>query len=107
MAKKTIEKFYSDLSGDEITDQSGSVAFAFDGTGYEIDLTESERAEFAGLLEKYMSAGRKKTSTRRSQASRSANDPKAVRAWAAENNIEMPSRGRIPASVLEAYTAAH
>ena len=33
-------------------------------------------------------------------------DNKAVRAWAASNGIELSTRGRIPASVLEQYRAA-
>lgn len=34
-------------------------------------------------------------------------DTKAVRAWAAEQGIEVPKRGRIADAVVEAYTAAH
>ena len=83
MAKKTIEKFYSDLSGDEITDNGGTVSFAFDGTSYE-------------------SGGR-----RAPTSSKASYDAKAVRAWATENKIDVPSRGRIPATVLEAYAAAN
>ena len=33
-------------------------------------------------------------------------EPKAVRAWAASNKIEIPARGRIPAAVIEQYRAA-
>jgi hypothetical protein len=34
-------------------------------------------------------------------------DAKAVRAWAAENDIEVPKRGKISDAVVEAYTKAH
>lgn len=34
-------------------------------------------------------------------------DSKAVRAWAAENGIDVPKRGKIADAVVEAYTAAH
>ena len=34
-------------------------------------------------------------------------DPKAVRAWAAENGIEVSPKGKLPASVVEQYLAAH
>lgn len=34
-------------------------------------------------------------------------DPKAVRAWATEQGIEVPKRGKIADAVVEAYTAAH
>jgi hypothetical protein len=34
-------------------------------------------------------------------------DTKAVRAWATENGIDVPKRGKISDAVVEAYTAAH
>ena len=34
-------------------------------------------------------------------------DAKAVRAWATENGIDVPKRGKISDAVVEAYTAAH
>ncbi|MEW2300273.1 histone-like nucleoid-structuring protein Lsr2 [Streptomyces sp. NPDC006655] len=33
-------------------------------------------------------------------------DPKAVRAWAAENGVDVPARGKIPDAVYEQYAAA-
>ncbi|MFJ9374430.1 histone-like nucleoid-structuring protein Lsr2 [Streptomyces sp. NPDC101455] len=33
--------------------------------------------------------------------------PKDVRAWAAEQGIEVPARGKIPDAVVEQYQAAH
>jgi hypothetical protein len=35
-----------------------------------------------------------------------ATDPKAVRAWAAANGIDCPTRGKVPAAVVDAYLAA-
>jgi hypothetical protein len=43
---------------------------------------------------------------RRTSAGFSGVDPKAVRAWAASNKIQINDRGRIPASVVEQYRAA-
>lgn len=34
-------------------------------------------------------------------------DPKTVRAWAAENGIEVSPKGKLPAAVVEQYLAAH
>lgn len=34
-------------------------------------------------------------------------DTKAVRAWAVEQGIDVPKRGKIADAVVEAYTAAH
>lgn len=36
----------------------------------------------------------------------SAPAPKDVRAWAAEQGIEVPARGKLPQDVVDAYTAA-
>jgi ATPase subunit of ABC transporter with duplicated ATPase domains len=33
-------------------------------------------------------------------------DAKAIRAWAAANGVECPTRGKVPAAVVEAYRAA-
>ena len=109
MARKTVEKVYSDISGDEIAENSSSLRFAFDGTSYEIDLTDDERAKFEEALSPYVAAARKSgTATRRQKTSSTGGpDPKAVRAWAIEKNIDVPSRGRIPASVLEAYNSSN
>lgn len=35
-----------------------------------------------------------------------AHSARAVRAWAADNGVECPSRGRVPSRVIEAYKAA-
>lgn len=34
-------------------------------------------------------------------------DAKTVRAWAKDNNVDVPKTGRIPDDVLDAYTQAH
>lgn len=106
MAKKTIEKFYSDLSGEEISEDYSALSFAIDGAAYEIDLTSAEKAEFEKAIQKYVEAARTvghARPARRSAGSKS--DPKAIRAWAAENGIDVPARGRIPQAVQDAYSA--
>lgn len=110
MVRQTVEKVYSDLSGEELEASTTSLTFAFDGTQYEIDVTLAEREDFASTLSKFIEAGRPVSarSDSRRAATRSAGpSPKDVRAWAAENDLEVPARGRIPARILEAYAAAH
>jgi len=106
MAKKIIEKYVSDLSGEEMPEGSSPLRFAFDGKSYEIDLTAAERRELESALARYIAAARP-TSSRRSggRAARSAGgpDPKVVREWARANGHDVPARGRIPASILEAF----
>lgn len=110
MARKTVEKFYSDLSGTEIEGPSPTVAFVFDGVGYEVDLTPSERASFEDAVKPYIAIGRRVGArTRPSSSGGSSSGPSAkdVRAWAEEQGLDVPARGRVPASVLDAYAAAH
>lgn len=106
MAKKIIEQYISDLSGVDLPKDANPVRFAFDGRLYEIDLTESERAEFADVMAPYVAAARP-TGSGRSRSTRSSDgpDPKEVRAWARENGYDVPDRGRIPSSILEAYAS--
>lgn len=104
MAKKTVAKYFSDISGKEITDASPTVRFAFGGVNYEVDLTADERAEFEAALSTYIDAGRRaRTGSRRNGGPA----PADVRAWANEQGMKVPARGRIPGTILEAYSAAH
>lgn len=108
MAKKTIEKFFSDLSGEEIESTSPTVPFVFDGVGYEVDLTPSERETFEKAVAPYIAVGRR-AGRRSGRTAGPSNRPdaKVVRAWAQESGLEVPARGRVPASIIEAYEAAH
>lgn len=108
MARKTIEKYFSDLSGEEIESTSPTVSFVFDGVGYEVDLTASEREIFEKAVAPYIAIGRRAGRPgRRPAATASGPDAKAVRAWAQEQGLDVPARGRVPASVIEAYESAH
>jgi hypothetical protein len=89
------------------------VRVAFEGTEYTIDLSSRNRKNVEKALRPYIEAGT--VSGRASRASRSPRskhsgassaDLAAVRAWARQNGHEVSDRGRLPKSVLDAYTAA-
>jgi len=112
MAKRIVEHYVSDLSGVDLPEGTTSLRFAFDGRSYEIDLTPQERADFEVAIARYVAAARPTASSARSGSGRSSRssggpDPKAVRAWARDHGHDVPARGRIPATILEAYSAAH
>jgi hypothetical protein len=110
MAKKTVEKYYSDLSGDEIDTPGPTVSFTFDGVGYQVDLTEAERKAFSDAVAPYIAVGRRaagRASRSSSGGSGSGVDANAVRAWTQEQGLDVPARGRVPASLIEAYQEAH
>lgn len=110
MAQKTTVQLIDDITGEAIEDGKGrTVTFAVDGVEYEIDLAEKQADKFAEALDTYVTHARKvggrravSSPTRSSKASRDY-DPKAVRAWARSNNVELPARGRIPADVIQRF----
>lgn len=113
MAQRVTTTITSDLSEKEGAE---TVTFALHGATYEIDLTQDEQEDLSKALEPFLSAARKAggSSSSRRTPSRSSSgggstsgvDAKAVRAWAAQNGVEVSPRGRINGKVLEAYRAA-
>jgi hypothetical protein len=103
MAKKTLAKYFSDVSGDEIGDESPTISFALEGTSYEIDLSEAEKEELRDALAPYVGVARKSARGAARRKTTGGPSPKDVREWARKNNIDVPARGRIPALVTEAF----
>lgn len=119
MVRKTevVEHLLDDVDGSAASE---SITFAIDGRTYEIDLSKKNAKSFRADLEKWTaharrparatrgvrrSTRRRTTSTRTGAAT--TTDSAAVRAWANESGVPVPSRGRIPRDVLEQYNAAH
>ncbi|WP_431801663.1 histone-like nucleoid-structuring protein Lsr2 [Microbacterium sp. bgisy203] len=122
MARRIVHQLVDDLDGTVLEVGSGeTVLFSLDGTAYEIDLTDENAEALRAALAPYVAAGRSVSArpagggTRtgsaggggRKQKRAGQRDYAPVRAWAAENGYELSERGRVPASVLEAYDAAH
>jgi hypothetical protein len=114
MAQEVITKLVDDLDGSEATE---TVLFGLDGDSYEIDLSARNAAALRKALDRYLAAARTSSSGRAASAGgrrgrsgskargRGEVDPKAVRVWAAEQGLEISSRGRIPSEILEQYKA--
>ena len=110
MAKQTTTLLVDDLDGRPADE---TVQFAIDGANYEIDLSKRNASKLRSEIQGYIEYARAVRNTangrrrgRRSSGTFSDVDPKAVRAWAASNKIQVNDRGRIPASVVEQYRAA-
>ena len=105
MARKIIVQLTDDVDGGEATE---TVRLGLDGVSYEIDLNDDNASKLRDAVAQYVKNARRigGASRSRGKAPASGYDPKAVRAWAASNGIELPARGRIPALVLEQYRAA-
>ena len=106
---------------DDITGEAGASTrrLRLDGVEYDIDLTYESFAALQEQLRPYLEKARVVPMSKRGKPAgaegrgtpvRQKQDLPAasstIRAWAAANGIECPKRGRIPASVVERYTAS-
>ena len=121
MAQRTIVQLTDDLDGKPIPDGKGeTIRFSLDRTDYEIDLADKNAKALRDTLAKYVNAARRTgagtRSTGRARASRGragrsqdgrGYDPKAVRAWAESQGIQVSQRGRVPADLVAKFQAAH
>ncbi|WP_375383670.1 Lsr2 family protein [uncultured Microbacterium sp.] len=116
MARKIVHQLIDDLDGTLIEVGAGeTVLFSLDGVAYEIDVTDQNAAALRAAWEPYVSAARSISTSRGSSGSSSSakrrrpgqQDYSAVRSWAKENGYQVSERGRVPASVIDAYEAAH
>ncbi|OIH92615.1 Lsr2 family protein [Curtobacterium sp. MCBA15_001] len=117
MAQKVTTHLVDDLTGDTIDEGKGqTVTFGFDGSAYEIDLTDDNADALREALSDYIAAARKITGrSGRSGRTSGGSAPKRgnaeelgkIREWAAANGHEVSSRGRISQTVRDAYDAAH
>lgn len=114
MATVTTTALVDDLDG--TTTGAATVTFAIDGYKYEIDLSGANKERLYDALEPFMVAGRQireanaKPKTARNGRQPARTDPEqlaAVRQWASQNGHAVKPRGRVPATVMAAYEAAH
>ena len=116
MARKVQVILSDDL--DENVPADETVSFSLDGTNYEIDLSDKNAEQMREAFSRYVQAARKvgRGSGRASGGGRSRatgggrmdrEQAGAIRDWARKNGHAVSDRGRIPASVVEAYEAAH
>ena len=115
MAQRVTTVLLDDLNLEQEAVQT--VAFAVDGTAYEIDLSEEHARDLRDVLAPYVDAGRRTIGgtraaqpTRRRSAtldsSSAAPDPGVVRAWARERNVTVNDRARIKGTVVAQFLQA-
>ncbi|GAB2835273.1 Lsr2 family protein [Microbacterium insulae] len=116
MARRIVHQLVDDLDGTVLEIGEGeTVLFSLDGVAYEIDLTAGNAAALRDALAPYVDAARSvsrgsagaSSGSGRKRRRTGQQDYSAVREWAKQNGHQVSERGRVPASVLEAYEAAH
>ena len=122
MATMTTVTLVDDLDG---TEAAESVSFALDGASYEIDLSDDNAGKLRDALAGFVASARRVDGGRRGPGRPKATAPKAakaargartapdreqtaaIREWARSNGYEVSERGRLSATVLAAFEAAH
>ena len=110
MAQKVQVLLVDDLDGGEATE---TVAFSLDGTMYEIDLSTENagklRKEFATYVDHARKAKRwwRWRPRRRARTGPCRERSSEIRAWAKQRGYKVSERGRIPATIIQEYDAAH
>jgi hypothetical protein len=114
MAKHTQVILIDDLDGGEANE---TVTFAIDGTSYEIDLSDCNAKRLREALSPYVGTarradsgqarGRRRGGAGSGQRAMTREKSAEIRAWAKSHGHPVSERGRIAASIVEAYEAAH
>jgi hypothetical protein len=113
MVQRIVTERTDDLDGTSIEDGAGeTVRFGLDGVEYEIDLRHSHASQMRSQCQRYIDAARrvgKPSNNRRSRGGSRADGlrPHEIRTWAAQNGIDVSSRGRIPAGIAARYKEAN
>lgn len=121
--QKVTTVLIDDIDG---SDAAETIAFAIDGTSYEIDLNETHAQDLRQSLASYVANARRCSGGRRARGGRKpANSPASssttkdasktsktanaaeIRDWARANGYDVPDRGRIPSDVREAFESAN
>ena len=116
MAQATVKVLIDDLDGSDAAD---TVRIGWNGDWRELDLSKKNLTSLSRLLDKYWNAARPVStsagarrrngakSTARARKPTASRDPKLIRAWAIDNGIAVPARGRLPGEVEQQYNDAH
>ncbi len=93
-----------DLTGDTLSDDAKTTDVRVDGEDYTVYLSDESRETFIAFLngEAPLLQVQRPASARRTPA-RGKSNASEIRAWAKDQGMKVPDRGRIPADVMEAW----
>lgn len=107
MATRTNVVLIDDIDGTAATQ---TVTFGLDGVSYEIDLNDEHADALRESLDEWVGKARRVGGRRAVGTGRAAkagnSDTAKIRTWAQENGMKVSDRGRIPATIVEAYREA-
>ena len=113
MAQKVQITLLCDLDDGNV-EADETLEFGLGGASYEVDVCGKHAQQVRDGLQPFVVHGRKtsaassSSSRRRSgRAAAGRDQTTGIRAWAKDEGIKVNDRGRIPASVVKEYEAAH
>lgn len=116
MAQKVQVLLVCDLHDNE-AEGSETITFSVDGQSYEIDVCSDHGSQLRDAFAPYVGAGRRasrsagssqRSSGRKGSSRRGSNDRVGqIREWARNNGHQVSERGRLSASLVEAYEKAN
>lgn len=105
MATRTV--LVDDMDGGEA---HITIGFSVEGASYSIDLSEANELRFRNALQPYIDAASAREDNRvrvlRTEVS-GIEQRQAIRDWARKNGHPVAERGKIPDSVVEAFSKRH
>ena len=115
MAKTMVEVLVDDLDGSEGAE---TVRIGWNGEWRELELSKKNLSALSRAFDRYWdvsrsvspdghpSGRRRSTRAMSTRPAKATRDPKVIRAWAIDNGIAVPARGRIPGDVERQYNVA-
>ena len=113
MAQKTVVTVVCDLDHDGEIEGSETVSFTFDSTSYEIDVCPTHAKELHDAFASYAEHSRRSSASavvgrrRKSRTGPGRERSSEIRTWARQRGHKVSERGRIPATIISEYEAAH
>jgi len=112
MAQKVTVLLVDDIDGGTADE---TVSFSLDGVSYEIDLSAKNAGKMRDAFAQYVGQARRvgsrspggRGSSRGRRRGGGDNRTAEIREWARSNGHKVNERGRIPATIIEAYDKAH
>ena len=109
MAQKVQVILVDDLDGGAADE---TVSFSLDGISYEIDLSSANAGKMRDAFATYVGTARRvggRAGAGRGRARKGGGESRTaqIREWAKANGHKVSERGRISATVVEAYDKAH
>lgn len=112
MTKRTVVQAICNVTGQELEHPNTVSLNLGEGVTYALDLGDEPYAELVRVLQPYTDVAdviKGRTVTQGSTSGGSSADPEIqkMREWGRENGFDVPTHGRLPGEIREAYVAAN